>query len=89
LPTGQNYLIRASGGAAGTTDLYRVTNKGHQIAAGVSADLTTSEVGTSDVAIYRKNSKIVFAYNNGGTMTYLSCPLDGSTTTWTNSTTAP
>lgn len=89
LPTGQNYLVRASAGSGGTTDIYRVTNKGHRIGAEVAADLTTTIVATTDFAIYRKNSKFVIAYNNGGTMTYATLALDGSATAWTNSTTAP
>jgi hypothetical protein len=39
--------------------------------------------------MYRKNNKLVFAYNNAGTLTYLAIPLDGTTTTFTHSTTAP
>lgn len=53
-------------------------------------DPTTSELDADDsVAIYNKNDKFVIAYNNGGTITYLSIALDGSTTTWTHSTSAP
>lgn len=51
---------------------------------------TTTELDANDsIAIYNKANKLVFAYNNAGTITYLSIPLDGSTTTWTHSTTAP
>lgn len=51
---------------------------------------TTTELDADDsVAIYNKADKFVIAYNNGGTMTYISIPLDGSTTTWTHNTTAP
>lgn len=51
---------------------------------------TTTELDADDsVAIYNKADKFVIAYNNGGTMTYISIPLDGSTTTWTHSTSAP
>ncbi len=89
LPTGQSYLARWSAGASGTTDIWRMTNKGVQIQAGVAADPTTTIVGTSDFAIYRKNSKFVIAYNNAGTMTYLTIPLDAATATWTQSTSAP
>lgn len=38
---------------------------------------------------YNKNNKLVFAFNNAGTMTYVSIALDGAATTWTQSTTAP
>jgi len=60
----------------------------------VLPELTTNP-GTSDltadaaVAIYTKADKLVFAYNNSGTMTYISLDLDGSDTTWTHSTSAP
>jgi len=40
-------------------------------------------------ATYMKADKFVIAYNNGGTVTYISIPMDGSTTTWTHNTTAP
>jgi hypothetical protein len=41
------------------------------------------------LGLYMKNGKIVIAYNNAGTVNYLSAPLDGSTATWTNGATAP
>lgn len=41
------------------------------------------------VAILRKADKLSFAYNLAGVMNYLTFTLDGSTTTFTNSTTAP
>jgi len=51
---------------------------------------TTSEISSlSGFGIYMKNDKLVIAYNNAATMTYISIPMDGSTTTWTHSTTAP
>lgn len=55
----------------------------------------TSNPGTSDltadagVAIYNKADKLVFAYNNGGTMTYITLDLDGSDITWAHGTGAP
>jgi hypothetical protein len=56
----------------------------------VASNPTTSILTTlTDYAVYRKADKFVVAYNNGGTMYYLTIPLDGSTTTWTNGTTAP
>ena len=39
------------------------------------------------MSVYTTNNKFVIAYNNGGTVTYLSVPLNGSSTTWTHSTT--
>lgn len=54
------------------------------------ADPTTTELDSLDaISIYNKNNKFVIAYNNAATITYISIPLDGSTTTWTHSTTAP
>jgi hypothetical protein len=53
-------------------------------------DPTATELDADDsIAIYNKNDKFVIAYNNGGTITYITIPLDGSTTTWTHSTSAP
>lgn len=53
-------------------------------------DPTTTELDSLDsTAIYNKSDKFVIAYNNAGTITYISIPLDGTTTTWTHSTTAP
>jgi hypothetical protein len=55
-----------------------------------AADLTVAGGNAKDtVAAYMKNDKLVFAYNNSGTVTYVSIPLDGSTATWTHSTSAP
>lgn len=54
------------------------------------ADPTSTQLDSLDSgAIYFKNNKLVIAYNNGGTITYVTIPLDGSTTTWTHNTTAP
>jgi len=61
-----------------------------QVQAEASTDPTSSQLTAGNhFATYRKNDKLVIAYNNGGTITYLTIPLDGSTTTWTQSTTAP
>lgn len=55
-----------------------------------SGNPTTSDLDSLDsMSIYMKNDKFVIAYNNGGTITYITIPMDGSTTTWTHSTTAP
>lgn len=54
------------------------------------ANPTTTALDQDDsVGVYTKADKFVVAYNDGGTMTYISIPLDGSTTTWTHSTSAP
>jgi hypothetical protein len=54
-----------------------------------AANLTSGSNAKDRLGLYMANDKIIFAYNNGGTVTYISIPLDGSTTTWTHSTTAP
>jgi hypothetical protein len=54
-----------------------------------AADVTSGANAKDRVAYYMKNDKLVFAYNAAGTVTYLSIPLDGSSTTWTHSSVAP
>lgn len=55
-----------------------------------AADLTIAGSNAQDVAaIYTKNDKLVIAFNRSGTVTYLTIPLDGTTATWTQGTTAP
>lgn len=68
----------------------RATINGFIIADEQDADPGTSDLDSLDsVAIYMKNNKFVIAYNNGGTITYITIPMDGSTTTWTHNTSAP
>lgn len=61
----------------------------------VGTELTTDPATTDliaangGVAIYTKSNKIVFAYDNAGTVTYASLALDGSSTAWVHNTTAP
>lgn len=70
---------------AGTT-----TGGGWQIMDEADANPTTTELDADDsFAIYRKADKLVIAHNVGGVMNYLSIALDGSTTAWTQGTTAP
>lgn len=55
-----------------------------------TAALLTSGGNSLDrVLAYMKNNKLVFAYNNAGTVTYLKFALDGSATTPVHDTTAP
>lgn len=54
-----------------------------------ATELTSGSNVKDRLGCYMKADKLVFAYNNAGTVTYLSIPLDGSTTTWTHSTSAP
>jgi hypothetical protein len=76
-PIASNYLvITGSSGAGGTPT-------------------TTQLTAGSGVAIYTQDAhdaaatKLVFAYNLGGSMRYVTVPLDGTTTTWTHSATRP
>lgn len=72
------------------TERVRINHHGHLIQAESSSDPGTGDL-TADaaIAIYTKNDKLVFAYNNGGTMTYIKLDLDGSDVTWAHDTTAP
>ena len=63
---------------------------GWQIMDEADSNPTTTELDSLDsIAIYNKADKLIFAYNNAGTITYISIPLDGSSTAWTHNTTAP
>lgn len=73
---------------------WRFITAGHAITSELAADPTaadlTSGANAKDrLAFYMKNDKLVFAYNNAGTVTYLTIPLDAATTSWTQSTVAP
>jgi len=50
---------------------------------------TTILTSLNKMAMYMKNDKLVFAYNNGGTITYITIPMDGTSILWSHSTTAP
>lgn len=75
----------------GGTEYYRMlADKPVIVFDEADGDPTTANLDANDsVAVYTKNNKFVIAYNNAGVMTYLVATLNGSTTTWTNSTTAP
>ena|SRR3990167_6813770 len=51
----------------------------------VAGDLTS----LGQFAIYQKADKFVIAYNNAGTMTYITLDMNGSDTSWSHGTTAP
>lgn len=54
------------------------------------ADPGTGDLDDADsFALYRKGDKLVIAHNVGGTINYLTIPLDGSSTAWSQGTTAP
>lgn len=68
----------------------RLLAAGHMRLTELSADPGTGDMTTlAHAAIYMKNDKFVIAYNNAGTMTYVSIALNGSATTWVHNTTAP
>ena len=72
----------------------RVLSEGHLVLSKVqndptAANLTSGANAQDRVAIYTKGVSLVFAYNIAGTVNYLSIPLDGATSTWTQSTTPP
>jgi hypothetical protein len=79
--------------AAAMTEQVRIMDAGGlqisnaQTALPVAGDF----VGGSKAAVIMtvKNSKLVFEYNNTGTVNYITIPLDGATATWTNGSTAP
>lgn len=51
---------------------------------------TSTQLDDADsLAFYTKGNTLVFAYNNGGSITFITLSLDGSDTTWSHSTTAP
>lgn len=54
-----------------------------------TSNLTAATTSAGQFAVYMRDKKFVIAYNNGGTITYISIPLDGNTTTWTHSSSAP
>ncbi len=73
------------------TETFRMTGDGRfSVMSAATANPGTSElVSLGAASLYVKGSKFVIAYNNGGTITYITIPLDGATATWTQSTTAP
>jgi hypothetical protein len=83
---GAAIIMRSGGG----NERARVDHAGHFILTELGVDPSTSVLSSlGQMAVYMKNNKFVIGYNNGGTITYISIPMDGSTTTWTHSTTAP
>jgi parallel beta-helix repeat protein len=53
------------------------------------ANLTSGTNQEDRAALIMKNGKITVAYDNAGAINYATLPLDGATTTWTNSSTVP
>lgn len=85
----------AAVGAVGPSEIARFTRATTTGGGWITMDEADANPGTGDLAsneefaMYRKADKLVFAYNVAGTMNYLVFTLDGATTTFTNSTTAP
>jgi hypothetical protein len=88
-----SFLTTASGTIA-TTEKLRILPAGHltmiESTANPSAgDLTSGTNAKDRLAVYMKADKLVFAYNNAGTVTYITLDLDGSDTSFTHGTSAP
>ena len=67
-----------------------VNPQGHITISETDTNLVAATIpANAGVAIYSKANKFVIAYNNAGTVTYLSIDLDGSDITWTHNTTPP
>lgn len=90
----------APAGGAGGASLNALVERGRFFPAGQfrlseiaadpsAADLTSGANAEDRIALYMKADKFVIAYNRSGTVTYLTIPLDGTTATWTQGTSAP
>lgn len=92
-PAGSGNLVYNQGGTdlSSGTRRWLLTSDGRMtLSTAATTNPGPSEVASlAAVSMYVKNSKLVFAYNNSGTITYITIPLDGSTSTFTHSTTAP
>jgi hypothetical protein len=97
LAFGEGGLSVISGHPSAPLRFYTANNErarflaaGHLVLQELSANPGTSDLAANAaVAVYTKADKLVFAYNNGGTMTYITLDLDGSDTSLTHSTSAP
>jgi hypothetical protein len=82
--------LQVTDGSTGAGLLRAAGFKGLEVAANPSAaDLTSGANAKDRLQVYMKADKLVFAYNNAGTVTYITLDLDGSDTTWTHGTSAP
>lgn len=88
--SGVTQLDRLTIGADGIISVHSAPIRLYELSANPSAaDLTSGANAKDRLGFYMKNDKLVFAYNNAGTVTYISLPLDGATVDWTHSTSAP
>ena len=68
----------------------QATLEGWQLASEATTNPTTANLASlAAFAVYMKADKFVIAYNSGGTMKYITIPMDGSTTVWTHGSGAP
>jgi|ETNvirnome_2_300_1030623.scaffolds.fasta_scaffold05905_5 hypothetical protein len=72
------------------TDLFEMTDIGgfHIVETSDVAE-TTDLSSDAEVALLTCNDQFIIQYNNGGVLTYMTIDLDGSDTSWAQSTTAP
>jgi|TARA_R100000093_G_C1917579_1_gene64767 hypothetical protein len=74
----------------GGTDVAEITDKGDlHLVENTSLPATGDLSSDAEIALGTCNDSVIFSYNNGGTMTYLTIDLDGSDTSWAQSTDTP
>lgn len=84
----------AAGGSGSSqntsTERGRFTSPGHFVLTELTTDPGTGDLAANGaMALYNKNNKIVFAFNNAGTITYCTLAMDGSSVLWAQGTGAP
>lgn len=78
------------GTAVATWGLHLQGATGDKSVIGLTQTATpTSPASNSEVLVYAKGGRIIFAYNDAGTMRYKSLLLTGTGVTWVHATTAP
>jgi hypothetical protein len=79
LPTGTNYMLRATGGAAGATAVWSVTNTGNEALAGTLTSSRSTDLGWSIVNAANQacnttcTSACVFGFNTAAIGVLLAC----------------
>ena len=75
---------------SGSVERVAIMEPGHFRLAELSTNpASTDLVATTNVAMYMKADKFIIAYKISTTIHYVYLPLDGSSNTWTHTTTAP